>query len=400
MAKRGYGEGSIYFDEKRKLWICEHGYTNIQTGKRERKKFAAKTQKEALAKGKAFIKSIENGLLSSASKITVGEWVQCWLNDYVKARIRPRTWEKYKSCMDCYILPRFQTIALKDLKAPDLQRYFNGLLTNGRKDGAGLSSSTVRASRRYLTMCLDGAIKAGLLTKNVAKQTDAPKLIKKEMVILSTDELDSLLTHAKELESDYMKVVMPVILRMALHTGMRQGEIFGLKWSDVNFAEQGLYIQRSLACVVGKGFVLQDPKTNASRRRVLLMPEDIEILSHYKGWQKSYIDELGDQFKNQDLVFCGIWGNPIHAGNFIRRYFKPLLKASNINEAFTFHGLRHTHATMLLRQGVNPKIVQERLGHGSIKITMDTYSHVLPDMQNVAVEALRALFSKKDDKSY
>lgn len=395
MAKRGYGEGSIYYDDKRDLWISEHSYTDAETGKKRRKKFAAKTQKAALKKGKEFLKTLEEGLLPQADKMTVGTWAKCWLEDYVRPRIRPRTWEKYKSCIECYILEKYENVLLKDLKAPDIQRHFNSLLNSGRKDGTGLSSSTVRATRRYFTMCLDGAIKAGMLTKNVVKLTEAPKLNKKDMIVLTPEESTCLLEQAKEIDSAYMRIVLPVILQLALHTGMRQGEIFGLQWKNVDLEGQCLYIQYSLACVVGQGFVFQDPKTRASRRKILLMPEDVETLREYQKWQSAYGNELGDMFKNRNLVFCGVFGQPIHAGNFISRYFIPLLKRCGIHENFTFHGLRHTHATMLLKMGVNPKIVQERIGHGSIKITMDTYSHVLPDMQNVAVEALQALFSGK-----
>lgn len=392
MAKRGYGEGSIYFNENRKLWICEKSYIDPDTQERKRKKFAAKTQKEALAKGNKFIKSLTNGLSLAADKITVGEWIDRWLNDYVKIKVRPRTWEKYKSCMDCYIIPKYNKILLKDLKSPDLQRYFNSLLTSGRKDGGGLSSSTIRAARRYFSACLDCGVKTGVLAKNIIKLTEPPKLIKKEVITLSKEQMKLLLTQAKIINNDYMRMVLPSLLQLALNTGMRQGELFALKWEDINFSESCLYIRRSLACVIGKGFIFQDPKTKASKRRILLTPSDIEMLHKYWEWQINYKNDLGDKFSNNDLVFCGIFGQPLHAGNFISRYFKPLIKKCHISSNFTFHCLRHTHATILLQLGVNPKIVQERLGHSSIKTTLDTYSHVVPDIQNIAIEALDKLY--------
>ena len=126
---------------------------------------------------------------------------------------------------------------------------------------------------------------------------------------------------------------------------------------------------------------------------VLHLPGDVESLKHYLNWKKCYADALGDKYENTNLVFTSVLGQPIRPTNFLRRYFRPLLKKCGISENFTFHGLRHTHATMLLKQGVNPKIVQERLGHSSIKVTMDTYSHVLPDMQRQAVEALSRLLT-------
>lgn len=183
--------------------------------------------------------------------------------------------------MYCYILPKFEKVLLKSLTAPLLQQHFNTLLKSGRQNGAGLSSSTVRACRRYLTMCLDGAIKAGFLSKNVEKQTEPAKLTKKEMVVLSKGEAITLIQQAAQIKNEYMKIVLPVLLQIALHTGMRQGELFGLQWKDLQLNEQYLSVNRSLASVVGKGFIFQAPKTNTSRRRILLMSEDAAALRTY-----------------------------------------------------------------------------------------------------------------------
>ncbi|MEN6414250.1 MAG: site-specific integrase [Veillonellales bacterium] len=406
MIKRGHGEGTIYEDKLRGLWICERTYSDRETGKTKRKKFAAKSRKMAVVKAKKFIQDIESGLLAEASKVTVGDWVYRWLNDYVKIRVRPRTWEKYKSCLECYILPRFKDTLLKNLKAPDVQRHFNRLLEKGRQDGEKLSSSTVRGTRRYFTMCIDGAIKAGLLTHNVVKQTEPPKLVKKEIMVLEPEQAENLISRAKIIKSPFMKKIMPMVLQLALHTGMRQGELFGLKWTDIDFNVGCIYVKRSLAYVSGRGFILQDPKTKSSRRKIPVMQDDVAALLQYQAWQDSYKDELGDKYLSHELVFSNMFGGPLDTGNFVSRYFKPLLKEVGIKDGFTFHDLRHTHATILLREGVNPKIVQERLGHSTVTLTLDLYSHVLPDMQGVAVEALEKAFandktasSKKDNMS-
>ena len=393
MAKRANGEGTSYFDEKRKIWIHEISYLNYDTGKKSRKKFAGKTQKEAIAKGKEFKKSINNGLIPTAGKIKVGEWIDCWLNDYLKNKVRPRTWEKYKSSINCYIKSKYQHTLLKDLKGPDLQRHFNELLVSGGKEKSGISSSTVRGCRRYFSMCLDCAIKAGLLEKNVVKLTDSPKLIKKEIITLSPENIKLLIENAKNISNNfYINTMFPMLLELAISTGMRQGELLGLKWDDIDFTEKCIYVRRSLTFVIGKKFIFQEPKTLTSRRRILLTEKAVSLLIIYKEWQDNYALELGNSFEKMDLVFPGVFGQPIYASNLIKRYFRPLVKISNISEDFTFHSLRHTHATLLLKQGVNPKIVQERLGHSSIKMTMDIYSHVLPDMQNVAIKALDIIF--------
>lgn len=166
MAKRNSGEGTIFYDEKRALWLYQVSYTD-ESNRRKRKKFAAKTKKKAIAKGKEFIKNIDSGVILKDT--TLGEWSRNWLENYVKNRIRPRTFEKYKSCFVNYIMPKYKDVPIKKLNSYSLQEHFNSLLQTGRKNGNGLSSSTVRGVRRYLSMCLDGAIKANLLLKNVVK---------------------------------------------------------------------------------------------------------------------------------------------------------------------------------------------------------------------------------------
>ena len=390
MGKRNSGEGGFFHDVKRGIWIYQLRYTDAD-GNRGRKKFAAKTKREAMQKGKEFIDSL-NRAADDGEKLTIGNWIRNWLENYAKPNVRPRTYEKYSSTLKAYILPTFENVLLNELTAADLQKHLNRLLETGRADGTGLSSSTVRGTRRYLSMCIDDAVKSGLVSSNVVRLTKAPKLSKKEIAVLSKEEIARLIDTAKEIKNPFMSVVMPQIISLTVHTGMRQGEVFGLKWDDIDFEKSCLFIRRSLAHVIGKGAVFQAPKTKNSVRRILLMPEDVKNLRAYKKWQENYSEELGDLFAGHDLVFTSPFGEPMSPTNFSRRYFKPLLKKCDISSEFTFHGLRHTHATLLLRQGVNPKIVQERLGHSSIKVTMDTYSHVLPDMQRQAVDALQGIF--------
>lgn len=392
MGRRSTGEGTIYFDKHKEIWTYQVSYQD-ESGIRQRKKFKAKVKREAMRKGKAFLEEINQGLKPNGGKTTVGQWIQEWLPNYVKPRVRPRTYEKYKSCAERYILPALAATPLDELTAADVQRHLNALLMNGRLDGTGLSSSTVRAVRRYFCMCLDDAVEANLILRNVVRVTKPAKLAKKDIVVLTKDELECLIDVAKEIDHPYMKVLMPEIIGFTAHTGLRQGEVFGLLWQDVDFEQGAVFVQHSLAHVVGKGAVMQEPKTKNSRRRVLLLPEDVESLRKYRDWQQAYAEELGDQYARRDLVFATTFGNPISPTNFARRYFHPLLEKCGIKKGFTFHGLRHTHATLLLKQGVNPKIVQERLGHSSIKVTMDTYSHVLPDMQQQAVDALSKIFT-------
>ena len=392
MGRRATGEGTTYFDENKKIWVYQISYHDEQ-GKRQRKKFKSKAKRDAMTKGKSFLAELDRGLKPCEVNMTVGRWIDEWLPNYVRTRVRPRTYEKYKSSVMVYIYPYFKDTLLSELNAGDLQRHFNSLLQKGRQDGTGLSSSTVRATRRYFCMCIDDAVKADIIPRNVIRFTKPAKLQKNEIVVLSKDKLTELVQTACKLDHPYMSVMLPELIKFTAHTGLRQGEVFGLTWDDIDFGQGAIFVRRSLAYVVGQGSVFQEPKTKNSRRRVLLLPKDVESLKKYQNWQKCYADALGDKYDNTNLVFTSVFGQPIRPTNFLRRYFRPLLKKCGISEKFTFHGLRHTHATMLLKQGVNPKIVQERLGHSSIKVTMDTYSHVLPDMQRQAVEALSRLLT-------
>ena len=389
--RRSAGEGSSYHDLKGNKW--QHKiYCYDENGMRKRKTFSGKTQAEAIEKAKAFLRM--QGQLQDDSRLDmlVGEWLDEWIINYAKPKVRPRTLEKYISSLNCYIRPSFKLVRLCDLTPAMLQRHFNALLESGGKNGQGLSPSTISAARRYFAQCIDDAIKEGILMKNPVRMAKGPRLQRKEIAVLSKDEVVELIETAGHIDHPFMSVMMPVLIELTAHTGLRQGEVFGLKWDDVDFVNGGIYIRRSLAHVVGKGAVFQEPKTKCSRRRVLLLSGDVERLKEYRKWQRKYADELGDEFDWQNLLFTSPFGKPISPTNFSRRYFKPLLAKCRIDKSFTFHGLRHTHATLLLQQGVNPKIVQERLGHSSIKVTMDTYSHVLPDMQQQAVDALNDLF--------
>lgn len=391
LARRSAGEGVIYQDSGRGLWIYQVSYKDDQ-GVRKRKKFAAKTRQAAMEKGNAFLIAKGARVDTTRAEMTVSTWVDEWLVNYAKPRLRPRTFEKYQSSFKCYILPKLGLTRLCDLNMQQVQKHFNSLLMGGRLDGKGLAPSTISAARRYFAQAIDDAVREGILMNNPVRMSKAPRILRKEIIVLDKFEIDNLLKMAGEIDHPFMSVMMPVLIAFAVRTGLRQGEVFGLKWEDVDFVNACVMVKRSLAHVVGKGAVFQETKTKTSRRRVLLMPEDIEMLQKYREWQRKYADDLGDVFEWHNLVFTSPFGAPISPTNFSRRYFKPLVKKCRIADGFSFHCLRHTHATLLLQKGVNPKIVQERLGHSSIKVTMDTYSHVLPDMQKQAVEALRELF--------
>lgn len=408
MAKRrSFGEGTIYENKKRERWEGQFSYIDPATGKTKRKLITGKNQTDVSIKGKLFLRNIEDGLLPEADKLTIWAWLDRWLTDYIKPNVRIKSYEKYESSLRLYIKPTIGHRIITKIKAPDIQRVFNEMLTTAGKNKQGVSSLTVRMTRRYLSMAFDKAIEVGLVPRNIIKATSPPRLVKDEIRPLSEEQAEALLKTAKsgeyifygckqqqkpDISTEYLKAMAYMVVLLALNTGMRLGEVFGLKWPDISFESNSVSIGRSLVASC-HGVHFEEPKTKSSRR-IIPIPEKItQALEIYQKQQKYYADELGDKFVNtENLVFPNAAGNPMNTVNFTRRYFKRIAGQAGLDKTFSFHDLRHTHATLLLKKGVNIKVISERLGHSSIQLTLDTYAHLMPDMQETAVRVLEDLF--------
>ena len=185
-----------------------------------------------------------------------------------------------------------------------------------------------------------------------------------------------------------------VAFLVALETGMRPEEYLGLKWADVDFERGCLTIRRALVWLKGGGWKFDEPKTSKSRRSIPITKAALEGLRRHKRGQAEHTLKLGAEYQKYDLVFAAELGTPLHLHNFRNRHFKRILKDAGLSKTFRLYDLRHTCATLLLAAGENPKIVSERLGHASVVLTLDTYSHVLPNMQQSATEKLGSLLSQ------
>jgi integrase len=213
----------------------------------------------------------------------------------------------------------------------------------------------------------------------VADVVKPPRPLAKEMVALSADETGRLLDAAAEdrLEALY---------KLAVHTGMRQGEMLALRWQDVDLENAVVSVRRTLTRSGGK-VTFGEPKTKKSRRSIRLTPQATEALRAHLERQLRDMEILGDRYRDQGLVFTTDTGAPINPSNLRQRSFAPLLKSAGLPH-MRFHDLRHTCATLLLSRGVHPKFVQELLGHATIAITLDTYSHVIPSMGDATAKAM------------
>ena len=397
MGKRANGEGTVFERKDRPgSFRATFTYMNPDTGETETKKFSGKTRKEVLAAGKAWHQSRRSGLVSSADKITLGEWIDRWLQDYAKPRVREKSYEKYEGCLRLHIKPHLGTVRLAALREPDITRLFNNLMDSGafRVDDAGnhpgLAPITVKNTRRYLIMCLDQAVRSGLMKANTAKETKSPKVEKQKVRALSKEQANALLKVAKvKGETVYMALLL------ALSTGMRRGELFALRWEDVDLNPKGgaVTVNQSVTTVGGR-IVWTKPKTESSQRRIPLTIDVTAKLKKFKAWQTEHRLVMGDKWENSGLVLANLYGRLNNPNNFTIEHFKPLLKKAGIPDDVKFHDLRHTHATLLLQQGVNIKVVAERLGHAKATMTMDVYSHVMPDMQDAAIKALAGMFGE------
>lgn len=320
---------------------------------------------------------MEQGIYVEPNKINLGDFLERWLEDYAKSALRPTTFQTYATLIHKHITPALGVIILNKLQPIAIQRFYNEKLENGRADqSGGLSTQTVRYFHAILREALGHAVKWQLLHRNPCELVDPPSIRKKEITTLDTKDVNHFLGIAKQ-DRYYISFLI------AITTGLRRGEILGLRWKDVDFESKALSIRKNLVILNNKP-TLQDPKTKDSSRFVTLPSLVINALIEHKRIQDEEKQMIGDDYNTLDLVICTSVGTPVGPRNLLRS-FHNLLKKADLPK-MRLHELRHSHATLMLKQGEHPKVVSERLGHSNTRITMDIYSHVLPNMQQEAVD--------------
>jgi integrase len=368
--RRANGEGTIY-RRKDGRWCAQ---VSLQ-GKRVT--FYAKTQRECRDWIKSTLATIDRGGSYESMRITVEEYLERWLTA-AKTSIRIKTYRQYTQVVHQHIIPALGSIKLRDLRPEQIQSFYSV------KIDEGASPSTVRVIHSVFHCALNKAVKWGLLGRNPASHVDKPKVNRKEMKTLTAEQVIRLLNFSQGSRYE-------ALYHLAVTTGLRQGELLGLRWSDLDWGTGHLRVQRQLKRVPGQGLVLNEPKSASGRRLVVLGPATLDKLRDHKWRQWQERTSTGDRWQKNDLIFPSTTGTPMGPRNMVRE-FKELLKTTGLPD-IRFHDLRHTAATLMLQEGVHPKVVQERLGHSQISITMDTYSHVLPAMQEEAAMRLDELLS-------
>ena len=321
--------------------------------------------------------SMQTGTYVKPKQLTVGEWLGEWVKSYVKTHCAPRTVESYESEIRRQIVPKLGRVQLIQLQPYHLQDYYNQALADGRTDGkGGLSNRTVQYHHRIISEALSHAIKMGLLYRNVADAVDPPRPDRRRMATMAVEHVPRFLEAAQE--TPYYAVFYT-----ALFTGMRLGELLGLRWDDVDLDMCSLSVVQALYKRCGICNMIE-PKTPHSRRRIALSPSLATTLRQHRAKQEAERVLVGKALTGAELVFSYPDGRPLDPGTVTHTFARTLSKAGLAH--LRFHDLRHTHATLMLKAGVHPKIVQERLGHGSIAVTLDIYSHAVSGIQEAAAQ--------------
>jgi len=364
-------KGHVYKRAPGKFWII------LELGKDENNRRKQRfitfygTKKEAEAELLRRLRLMESGFLLEPSTMTVAAYLESWLADHARHTVTPRTFERYQTIVRLHLIPVLGHTSLDKLHPLKIQELW------ARQLESGMCSTTVRKHHNVLHAALARAVRLRLLPFNPCSAVTPPKPRHTEMKVLDDQGVARLLGAAHD-----TPVKVPVVL--ALATGMRRGEVLGLRWSDIDFDAGTLAVRQTLQEAQGQR-IFKEPKTPKSRRVIALPAVALDVLRRHHAEQAETRLRLGGMYDDHGLVCPQADGSPWWSSDFDRRY-RRLRTQAGVD--VRFHGLRHTHATQLLRAGVHPKVVSERLGHASIGITLDIYSHVLPSMQEEAAERI------------
>jgi integrase len=358
------------------------------TGKRRKKwQGGFRTRRDAQRALADVLASLDRGTFVEPTKLTVGEYlVGTWL-PAVSHRLRPSTLVGYQIVVEKQLVPRIGPLAMQRITPADLNRMYAELIERGRRaDGGPLSPRYVRMCHTILRKALADAVRWGLIARNVADSADPPsagearRQAERKRRVWSRDQLQQFLRHVQG------ERLYPAYL-LAATTGMRRGEILGLRWCDVDLESGRLSVTQT---VIAPRYQVQisSPKTEKGKRAVALDTKTVEALRVHRECQRDERSRLAIELDETALAFAHLDGSPI-VPHLFTLAFQRSARAAGV-PVIRFHDLRHTYATLALQLGVHPKVVSERLGHASIAITLDTYSHVIPTMQESAAALVAA----------
>lgn len=365
--KRGQNEGSIY-QRADGRWVA----AITVPGTQQRVFRYGKTRVEARQKLKVLLSDLDAGVQVGRPAETLQTYLLRWLQT-IRPTVRERTWEGYESIVRVRILPHLGTTPIRTL-TPDMVQALYAVLGEQR-----LSAHSIRRTHAVLHRAMGQAVRWKLLAHNPTDAAQPPRAAREEMRTLAREETSTLIdgTHGRREHALYV---------VAVSAGLRLGELLGLRWSDIDLDGARLVVQRTLQRTRDAGLVFAEPKTGKSRRTVLLSKRAVQALREHRILQIQERLASGPAWQEQNLVFPNTTGGPADPGSTSAAFGATLKRLAL--PSIRFHDLRHTCATLLLGQGVHAKVVSEMLGHSSIVITMDTYSHVVPVMHADAAHTM------------
>ena len=375
---RGHQEGSIYRRESDGRWV---GSLSLEDG--GRKYLYGKTRKEVHDKLQKALQEQQEGTLPTGPAQTLKQYLEYWLEEVHKPAIRLSSYVKYRRLIHIHILPALGQVQLQKLAPQQVQSLYK------KKGEGGLSPKMINSIHGVLHKALENAVRWKLVSRNVCDLVSPPRLVKREIQTLTVEQAHQLLEVARGRR-------MEAILILAITTGMRRGELLALRWQDIDLESQSLQVRRTVDFLAGYGgYIETEPKTAKGRRRLTLSPLVIDVLKRHRREQLELRLKAGEKWEERDLVFTGLQGNYLNP-RYILKMFARVLEDAGLPH-LRFHDLRHSAATLLLGMGVHPKVVQEILGHSTIAMTLDIYSHVLPSLQKEAMEKWDGLFRMGDE---
>jgi integrase len=348
-------------------------------------------KKEAQHRLAELLLNIKKGMyIKQPKQLTVDVWLRQWLDSYVASNLSPKTRQSYEQELRCYIIPELGWVRLSELRPHHIQEYIAKALSEGRIQSiGGLSSRTVQYHYRILSKSLDDAIRMGLIAVNACKGVSPPRSVRKDVPSIGLEDINKLLDVMKG--SSFYLFYYTLLL-----TGLRRSELLALRWNDLDLDLACIYVSRSLHRLDDGTIIIKEPKTSRSRRPVDLPPSLAVLLRQHKDKREAEHKAMSRPLTEDDFVFSHANGTPLNP-NTVSHTFSKIVARAGLSH-LSLHDLRHIHATMLLKAGTHPRIVQERLGHSSIATTLDIYSHTVPGLQKAAAERLDTLLPLQEQK--
>ncbi|MTI61692.1 MAG: site-specific integrase [Firmicutes bacterium] len=332
------------------------------TGKRKRKYGTAETKKEAKILEAKLIKKYQKGITVDGSKITLAEHLREWLKEDC-TDLAPRTYASYKMIIEKHLIPALGQLKMNEINTKHIMSYQNYKLEEGRVKGkGGLSNRTVQYHHRVLSRALKVAVRWQIIESNPCQSVDAPSVRKPDIEEIKSADLEKLFMVAKD--TWFFEIFL-----IAIYTGMRRGEIIGLRWKDIDFEKEEIKVRQQAQHIHNEGVIIRELKSDAAAREIGIPSFLIKLLKKIKAEQSEIKLGLGGKYNDNDLVFCYGDGSPRNPQGITKK-FNVLLDEAGIDKSYRFHDLRHTYATLSLQEGTEMKTLQKMLGHSILLILL------------------------------